>query len=602
MFEKLVQIRIIFLYMKEKLLNIFIACAGFFSVVIASLYSHKIFESFEHSSESELLAVFFLTAVMFVLSSVVHHTSRLTTLPSFVVAIFFGIAAKPFLETITTSKESLSVLVGLGATLILFSGGLETPFRNFKKLIAKILSLSFPGLLITAILTSTTIFLLSNWLELGISILTAVLLGGILASTDPAAIIPILSKLKFKNRSVKDIIISESAVTDVTGTLLTIVFLTLALKGVSFDKVSLWYKSVFEASSGVVLFKQLFFGILLGVVGYFFLELLSRLKKKKTYGHEADLPFFLFVPIMIFVFALAFEGSGYLAAFIAGLLFHLTEHLKDTEHFFNNLVEGFLKPVIFILLGSLVDIEKLLTYAPIGILLALLFMFVIRPITVFTSLSLFKYFGKEKLSTKDLLFISFVRETGAIPAVLLVTVMSLGLGDTKGLLEIGMWVILCTLIIAPPLTPMVAKKLGVADTMEDEEKIELPTEPSVMIVSRGYGFTRRLHILSDFAITYNINKVLVLLCLEEKYTEELEKKIKEAAHNAFRIENKRLKDSGKKELEFIFISRKGLLQDNIDFISEQKESPVAVIFAGKKILDYHLEEVKQLSIPLRFID
>jgi hypothetical protein len=32
-----------------------------------------------------------------------------------------------------------------------------------------------------------------------------------------------------------------------------------------------------------------------------------------------------------------------------------------------------------------------------------------------------------------------------------------------GLVEIGMWVILLTLVIAPPLTPYVARKLGVAD-------------------------------------------------------------------------------------------------------------------------------------------
>jgi hypothetical protein len=33
----------------------------------------------------------------------------------------------------------------------------------------------------------------------------------------------------------------------------------------------------------------------------------------------------------------------------------------------------------------------------------------------------------------------------------------------NGLVEIGMWVILLTLVIAPPLTPYVARKLGVAD-------------------------------------------------------------------------------------------------------------------------------------------
>jgi hypothetical protein len=32
-----------------------------------------------------------------------------------------------------------------------------------------------------------------------------------------------------------------------------------------------------------------------------------------------------------------------------------------------------------------------------------------------------------------------------------------------GLVEIGMWVILMTLIVAPPLTPWVARRLGVAE-------------------------------------------------------------------------------------------------------------------------------------------
>jgi NhaP-type Na+/H+ and K+/H+ antiporter len=70
---------------------------------------------------------------------------------------------------------------------------------------------------------------------------------------------------------------------------------------------------------------------------------------------------------------------------------------------------------------------------------------------------------KKKLTFQDLFFISFIRETGAIPAVLLVTIVSLQIPETKGLLEIGMWVILCTIIIAPPLTPKVAKLLKVVE-------------------------------------------------------------------------------------------------------------------------------------------
>lgn len=588
--------------MKKNFLNYLIAFSSFLALFFISFYSKDILHSIEVNHEHEILIVFFLTAIMFMLSSLVYHVSNLIKLPSFVVAIFLGILAKPFLEPIITNQSSLSVLVGLGATLILFGGGLETPFHNFKKLILKIFSLSFPGLLITAFLTSLAIYTFGNLLDFGLSIVVAVLLGAVLASTDPAAIIPILKRLKFKNRSVKDIVISESAFTDVTGTLLTLVFLSILAKGISFENIYSWYLAVFSIESGIVILKQLFFGILLGFVGYGLLELLLQLKKKGNHGHEADLPFFLFVPISIFVFALIFEGSGYLAAFIAGLLFHLTDHLKDTEHFFNNLVEGFLKPTIFILLGGLVDISKLLEYAPIGILIALLFMFVIRPITVFISLSLFSFYGKERLSLNDLLFISFVRETGAIPAVLLVTIASLGLPNIEGLLEIGMWVILATLIIAPPLTPKVAQKLKVAKLMADDKKLELPTSPEVMIVSRGFGFTKRLPLVVDYAYHQNIDKVSLLLCLEEKYSLELENKIKQVAFENFRKENKRLKRDGKKEIKFRFISREGLLEDNIDFISMQENSFVTTIFAGKKILDYHLDEIKQLSIPIRFVD
>lgn len=84
-----------------------------------------------------------------------------------------------------------------------------------------------------------------------------------------------------------------------------------------------------------------------------------------------------------------------------------------------------MKPMIFILLGALIDIGALLEYAGIGIVVALIFMFVLRPLTVFISLGGYMFVrGKQKMTIQELLFISFVRETGAIPAVLLVTLQS----------------------------------------------------------------------------------------------------------------------------------------------------------------------------------
>ncbi len=571
-----------------------IAVVGFFSS-----FGSTIYKSLQHGSEAAIMTNFFVIATLFLLSFLVFYLSHLVRLPSFVMAIFLGLAAKPLLVPIATSSEILGIVVGLGATLILFSGGLEIPFANFKKLIWKIFSVSFIGLFITAFLFSWMIWGLGLMFDLNISMMVSVLLGAVLASTDPAAIIPVLKNLRFRNRAVKDIIISESAVTDVVGTLLTIVFLSIALAGTQFANISQWYGAIFNYESGIILAKQLFFGSMLGIAGYLFLELLLRFKHFQGQEFEADSAFFISVPIIIFTIALFAGGSGYLAAFVAGLIFHISEHLTETERFFNNLVDGFLKPIIFILLGSLVDLPKLIEYAPIGIAAALIFMFIIRPIAVFVSMGAFTYWGKEKLSVRDLLFISFVRETGAIPAVLMLTIVSMGLPDVNGLIEIGMWTILLTLIVEPLLTPMVAEKLKVAEIMHDKKKVDLSEKSSVMLVTRGESFIGRLPFVADWANRHKIEKVVVMLCLEDKFTEDLETQIKAKAEKVF---NELEQSMGKENtIIFKFVSRRGILDANIEEIA-QTDNRISVIFVGKKMLDYRLNGIKQLSIPFYFMD
>lgn len=564
-------------------------------------FGEKIYRALEHNHEHGILIVFFVLAALFMLSFVVFYLSHLVKLPSFILAIFLGLAAKPLLTPILGNDELLGVIVSFGATLILFAGGLETPFANFKKLIWKIFSISFVGLFITAILFSWTVWFLSGIFGLEISVLAAVLLGALLASTDPAAIIPVLKKLRFHNGSIKDIIISESAVTDVVGTLLTVVFLALAVTGTFSGGINHWYQAIFSYESTMILATQLFFGALLGLAGYFFLELLLRAKHLYGEEFEADAAFFISVPVIIFTGAIFFGGSGYLAAFVAGLIFHITEHLSETERFFNNLVDGFLKPIIFILLGALVDPVRLVEYAPIGIAAALIFMFIIRPIAVFVSLGGFHFFGREKLGWRDLLFISFVRETGAIPAVLMVTIISLGLAGMDGLVEIGMWTILLTLIIEPLLTPFVAKYLQVAEEMQDRTKAPLNKKSTVVLVTRGESFLDRMPYVVKWASKHSISDIAVMLCLEDNYSAAREKEIKGKAQEAFAQEADGLKKKSLSRIDFAFISRKGSLHENIDNLAKT-DNKVVAIFVGKKMLDYRLSEIKQLAVPFYFMD
>lgn len=587
--------------MKKRIIKYVISALLLFAVFHFSSYYDQLDSFFHKSDEYGIISTYFVIASLFVLSFIVFYVSHVIKLPSFVFAIFFGIAAHPVLTVIADEKEILGIIVGLGATLILFGGGLETPFENFRKIIWKIFSLSFVGLFLTSVFFSFSVYAFSLLFDLPISIMTSVLLGSILASTDPAAIIPVLKNLRFRNRNTKDIVISESAVTDVTGTLLTIVFLSLIASGTDFSQISDWYAAVFSRESGIILFKQLFYGIFFGIVGYLFLEFFMKVKKRFERENEADSAFFLFVPIGIFALAVSFGGSGYLAAFICGLLFNLTEHLHETERFFNNVIDGFLKPVIFILLGSLINVGSLLEYAPLGIFSALVFMIIIRPLAVFVSLSPFHFFGKEKLSWKEMLFISSVRETGAIPAVLMVTVASLGLSEVSGLVEIGMWVILMTLIIEPLLTPYIAKFLKVAVPIADKRRINLNGAPAAVLVSRGKSFIERLPYATEWVSMHGIKKIYILLCLENKYSTALSAEIESSAKNEFQKMNVAQIEKDLPEIEFSFISRKGFLHSNIERISRENRN-VSVIFVGKKMLDYRLNEIKNLSVPFYFVD
>ncbi len=581
--------------MKQKtiIIQAVIAAAITGALVVLGRWAEPLFDLLANSHEPALISTFFMIAVLLILSFAVFYISEGIKLPSFVIAIFIGMAAHPFLEPIDHHEAVLSAIVGLGATLILFGGGLETAFANFKKLFVKIILLSFIGLVITSLLFSQTILWLNSALGLNITIATAVLLGAVLASTDPAAIIPVLKKLRFKNGLVKDMIISESAVTDVSGTMLTVIFLALITGGTVLSSLGFAYGQTLSLTSLMNLAAQLGFGILFGALGFGILEALQRWKKRHEREYEADSAFFLFIPVIMFTFAIAFGGSGYLAAFIAGLLFNIKEHLHDTERFFNQLIDGFFKPIIFILLGSLVDPAALWEYALIGITAAFVFMLVIRPLAVFTTLGMFMWVGKEKFSFRELLFIACVRETGALPAVLLVTIVSLGLPDITGLVPIGMWVILLTLIVEPVLTPWFAKKLAVAETMQDTEPIEFVMSPLVLLVTRGRTFVDRLPETIQWAKQHQVPNVTVLLCLEDKYTPTAEAEIAALAEAEFA--------KADPALGYRFISRRGLLEDNIaDFANTNHN--VSAVFVGQKMLDYRLGTIKKLQVPFYFLD
>lgn len=389
------------------------------------------------------------------------YATRGTAVPSFVAAVALGIAGHTLFAPIVADRGMLTAIVTASAAIVLFSGGLEMPLRDFLRLFAKIALLAGPGVILTGLALSLVARSVAPAMGSAIAPAAAILLGAILASTDPAAIVPLLQPLKFKRRAAKDIVIAESALNDVVGALLTTAFLKLPLAGLG---VIAAYGALWAPANYRFLGEQAVYGTLFGLAGFALLRVLTRIKRGHAARYGADQVYFLATPVIVFAAASAFGGSGFLAAFVAGLLFHVEEHMAEIERFFDQVVDGAAKPAIFLLLGAMVDVRALLAYAPAGIAIALVFVVILRPAMVFLMLGPFGLFPKNPrgLGLNEILFISFIRETGAIPAVLLVTAVARAAAPVNGLVEIGMWTILVTLIFAPPLTPYLARRLGLA--------------------------------------------------------------------------------------------------------------------------------------------
>ena len=140
--------------------------------------------------------------IVLLLGFIIYELAKPTALPSFVLAIFFGIGAKDILSIITNNPVTLTTLIVIGAVLILFEGGLETPFRKFKTLIGPILALAIVGTIINAFLFAKLLPMLGGMFDVHVPIGAAILLGAASSSTDPAAIIPSLQTLIFRKTRV----------------------------------------------------------------------------------------------------------------------------------------------------------------------------------------------------------------------------------------------------------------------------------------------------------------------------------------------------------------------------------------------------------------
>lgn len=376
-------------------------------------------------------------------------------IPDVVIYLILGVLFGPlFFNFVNIDSFPIinEIILTFGSAFILYEGGREIKFRVLNEVKVSVGLLASLGVFITAVVVGISAYYILN-LPLGPSLL----LGATVASTDPAALIPVFKKIPIKNR-LKQTVISESAFNDAFGAILfTSIFTSLTSS---------------ETSGLLATLLELIFMILIGVLVGVIIALIGiGLASDKKYGIFHDYAPIISIVIVVFAYELSerLGGSGYMSVFVAGLvagnkkrfgLWVPDENYVAGLHFREN-IATLARMSIFIVLGTHLDLNSLLKYGLKSAIVVIILMLIARPIVVLVCTAFDK---RAAWSKNEKLFMMWVRETGVIPAALSGIIVSTKVQGYEVISSAVFMTIIITLLVQATTTKLVAQKL---DVLED---------------------------------------------------------------------------------------------------------------------------------------
>ena len=343
------------------------------------------------------------------------------------------------------------IILLFGASYILFDGGASLRFKVLKQVWITIVVIATVGVVITAALTGVAAYYV-----LGIPMMVALLLGATLASTDPATLIPIFQQVHIRDR-VAQTVVSESALNDATGAIMTFAVLTMAMGTGEFSL----------ASSLLDLLKQLIVGIVAGAALGCLAALLIAHERWAFLKEYAPVVTVMAV-IGAYFAADGLQASGFTAVFVFGVVLgnqssfgfkmgageaqRLEEYVSTTSFI--------MRLFIFILLGTQVDFTLMGHYLVGGIIVVAIFMLVARPATVFLCALPDR---RARWSFNEMLFMCWTRETGVIPAALAGLLLGMKAPGAQMIASVTFIAVFMTILIQAPTTKWLAQKLNLLE-------------------------------------------------------------------------------------------------------------------------------------------
>ncbi|MEZ3589683.1 MAG: potassium/proton antiporter [Muribaculaceae bacterium] len=358
----------------------------------------------------------------------------------------------------------------ISLSVILFSGGVDTKFRDIRPVLAPGIVLATVGVLITTAVTGTFIYYLMRLLlpDYSFGWAESMLLAAIMSSTDSASVFSILNTSRTGlKQHLKPTLELESGSNDPMAYLLVILLIGIIENGGEITS-AIW------AQSALMLVKQLSLGAIGGVaIGYASVWVVNRMRASNEFLYPV-----MVIACVFFAFTLTdlVGGNSYLAVYIAGLVVgNCKLALKRTITTFFGGFTWLVQIIMFLSLGLLVNPRELLHIILPGCLLGVFMIVVARPVAVFASLLPFKRF-----TLKARLYVSWVGLRGAVPIIFATyALMSPQVEHARFMFNLVFFITILSLIVQGTTVNSMAVWLGLkAPYREKEFNVDLPDEIS----------------------------------------------------------------------------------------------------------------------------
>lgn len=361
----------------------------------------------------------------------------------------------------------------LALAFILFSGGLDTNWQIILPVLGRGAILSTIGVALTAVLVGVFC-----WVALDFDLLTGLLLGSIISSTDAAAVFSLLRRRGVGLKgNLKPLLELESGSNDPMA-----VFLTLGITRIvtlpNYDWTRLFPAFAVNMLAGAAI------GLAAG-------KLAGVLFNRMRLDYEGLYPVLSMSLVLLTYGASEFvEGNGFLAVYLCGIMLNATDfaHKRYVMKFHDGLA-WLMQIIMFLVLGLLVFPSRLPAVAAQALIIALFLMLVARPVAVAIGL------WRSSFSLAERGLVAWTGLRGAVPIVLATFPLMAGFEGSEIVFDVVFFTVLTSVLVQGTLLMPVARWLNVDEPLASRPRYSLEIERH----GHAQGETREIEILPNMA-------------------------------------------------------------------------------------------------------